>query len=148
MRMPATLRETRVQYWTAEHRLTRSRKTATVRNLLGLTGGIDTRWDAPTGGDRYARFDTRWEIFPSERRRFPAAEHLFDHCSLWNRSGRPAVLVCEPYWTPRDEVPAAQGEYLRYLAEQYDVRVVIGDARESWHCPGETAHVEIWRSGT
>jgi hypothetical protein len=65
---------------------------------------------------------------------------ILDHLSIWNRDGRPAVLVAQPYGLRRDGL-----ELLGQLEREHGLSVEV-DAL-GWHYPGHVVRVEIWAPG-
>jgi hypothetical protein len=64
-----------------------------------------------------------------------------DHESLWNKDGKPVCFVSQPYKeafkSPEHQAQLAKLEELGYF-----VRV---DFSGSWHYPGKTVLIEIWK---
>lgn len=62
-----------------------------------------------------------------------------DHCSLWNKDGKPEVFVFQPYGMSYDTI-----RELTMFCEQWELRFYI-DALPSWHFPGGVLTVQIRR---
>lgn len=64
-----------------------------------------------------------------------------DHTSLWNRDGKPVCFVSQPY-KEAFERPTHQAALAKLEELGYFVHV---DLFDSWHNPGKTVLVEIWK---
>lgn len=64
---------------------------------------------------------------------------VFDHASLWNRDGKPAVFVFQPYALDQSHM-----KYLMKLCQRFDLQFTISTSAAG-HRPGETLMVEITR---
>lgn len=68
--------------------------------------------------------------------------NILDHVTLWNRDGRPAVLVSQPY--PSELSPAG----LAWLEDHTSALGLVYSITDepSWWCPGWTKFVVITRA--
>ncbi len=64
-----------------------------------------------------------------------------DHTSLWNKDGKPVCYVSQPY-KEAFERPEHQAALANIEELGYFVRV---DFSGSWHYPGKTVLIEIWK---
>jgi len=79
-----------------------------------------------------------------ERCALPPHLHTYkgaDHMSLWNRDGKPVCYVSQPYQAAFER-PEHQAELAKIKGLGYFVRV---DPRGSWHYPGRTVLIEVWK---
>lgn len=65
---------------------------------------------------------------------------MADHCSLWNKNGKPEVYVTQPYPQATSEL-----EQLFGFCKERNLHVTVG-TWPSWHFPGAVLTVEIRRN--
>jgi len=86
------------------------------------------QWVGPLLGKR-GRYDDEGGV----REHIPGCE---DHISLWNKDGKPALFVCQPYH--------ADVHQLVHWCEERGLRASV-QARRSWWFPGSTLLIEVSR---